>query len=185
MATEKQIEANRRNAKQSTGPTTPEGKAASSQNALRHGLRAAKAVLRYEDPAPFLALCQDLQSEWQPQGPTEEFYVEQMAVSQWKLARAEKRELAVDMETRHIRELIPLMDKLSQCIVRLERSYSRAQRELERLQQARRAAAQPQPHAPIARPKPQPQPAQTYLMTAQPAPVVPIATPATAFAEAG
>ena len=38
MATEKQIAANRANAKRSTGPTTAGGKARSSQNALRHGL---------------------------------------------------------------------------------------------------------------------------------------------------
>jgi len=38
MATEKQIAANRRNAKKSTGPRTQEGKARSRMNALRHGL---------------------------------------------------------------------------------------------------------------------------------------------------
>jgi hypothetical protein len=38
MATLKQIEANRRNAKRSTGPRTASGKSTSSHNALRHGL---------------------------------------------------------------------------------------------------------------------------------------------------
>jgi hypothetical protein len=38
MATEKQIEANRRNAEKSTGPRTKAGKARSRLNARRHGL---------------------------------------------------------------------------------------------------------------------------------------------------
>ena len=38
MTTEKQIAANRRNAKRSTGPKTTAGKLRSSQNAYRHGL---------------------------------------------------------------------------------------------------------------------------------------------------
>jgi len=38
MATEKQILANRQNAKRSTGPRTAAGKAISSRNAFRHGL---------------------------------------------------------------------------------------------------------------------------------------------------
>lgn len=41
MATEKQIEANRRNAAKSTGPRTEAGKARSRFNARRHGLAAA------------------------------------------------------------------------------------------------------------------------------------------------
>src|SRR5271165_1447886 len=40
MASEKQIEANRRNAQLSTGPSTDEGKAAVAQNACKHGIRA-------------------------------------------------------------------------------------------------------------------------------------------------
>ena len=38
MASEKQIQANRKNAKNSTGPKTAAGRARSRRNALRHGL---------------------------------------------------------------------------------------------------------------------------------------------------
>lgn len=48
----KQIEANRRNALHSTGPTTPEGKQASRLNALKHGLRAKNVIIPgQENPA--------------------------------------------------------------------------------------------------------------------------------------
>ncbi len=47
---EAKLEANRRNAKLSSGPRTPEGKRRSSQNAVTHGLRAETLVLLDEDP---------------------------------------------------------------------------------------------------------------------------------------
>jgi hypothetical protein len=45
MSTERQIESNRRNAKYSTGPKTPTGKAKSRANALKHGLAAETLVI--------------------------------------------------------------------------------------------------------------------------------------------
>lgn len=49
MTSQRKIEANRRNAKRSTGPRTALGKARSRANALKHGL--ASAVLRPVDKA--------------------------------------------------------------------------------------------------------------------------------------
>src|SRR6266576_2313161 len=98
MATPAQIEANRRNALQSTGPRTPQGKAAVSMNSLRHGLRARTVVLPGENREEFNQLCNDLEVEWHPQSRTEQFYVEQMAVSQWKLTRMEVGEAAIFKE---------------------------------------------------------------------------------------
>ena len=57
MATQKQIDANRRNARQSTGPRTPEGKAASKFNALQHGIYATETVIAGEVPADLRTLC--------------------------------------------------------------------------------------------------------------------------------
>jgi hypothetical protein len=144
MATPKQIEANRRNALKSTGPRTPEGKAIVSMNSLRHGLRARTIVLPNENPEEFHQLCDDLEAEWQPQSRTEQFYVEQMAVSQWKLNRMEVGEFNVFTADAGAGTQLPMLDRLWQAQCRLERSYARAQHELERLQKSRRrVAAQP------------------------------------------
>ena len=140
MATLKQFEANRRKAQKSTGPKTPEGKAAVSMNALRHGLRARTVVLPGENREEFNQLCDDLQIEWHPQSRTEQFYLEQMAVSQWKLTRMEVGEAAIFEDVAGSTTKLPLLDRLWQAECRLERSYARAQRELERLQNSRRAS---------------------------------------------
>ena len=49
MTSEKQAEANRRNALKSTGPKTPEGKSTVRHNALRHGLLSRDILLPGED----------------------------------------------------------------------------------------------------------------------------------------
>src|SRR3979490_705097 len=53
MSTLKQIEANRLNAKKSTGPRTAEGKAAVRLNALKHGLFALDPIIEGENPVHF------------------------------------------------------------------------------------------------------------------------------------
>jgi len=151
MATLKQFEANRRNAQKSTGPKTPEGKAACCMNALRHGLRARSVLLPGEDPTEFHQLCNDLESEWHPQSRTEQFYVEQMAVSQWKLIRMEVVEVNVFKDAGAPSNQLPMLDRLWQAECRLERSFSRAQRELQRLQ-----ASRPQPDEPLPAPAAEP-----------------------------
>src|SRR5260370_18140937 len=153
MPTTKQIEANRLNALKSTGPKTPEGKAATKLNALRHGLRARSVVLPAEKQEDFHQLCNDLESEWQPQSGTEQFYVEQMAVSQWKLTRVEVAEKSILNQEFSAKIQIPLVDKLWQCQHRLERSYTRAQRELQRLQDSRSRPID-QPEKPVPAPQP-------------------------------
>src|SRR5947207_3535022 len=125
MATIKQIEANRRNALRSTGPNTPEGKAAVRLNALRHGLRARTVVLPGERAEEFQQLCDDLETEWRPKSRTEQFYVEQMAISQWQLNRMEMAERSVFEQTGDAKTQVPLLKNLWQSQNRAERAYAR------------------------------------------------------------
>jgi hypothetical protein len=55
MATERQIEANRRNAQKSTGPKSTAGLKRSSRNALRHGLTKPLCGTRFEDQIEIMA----------------------------------------------------------------------------------------------------------------------------------
>src|SRR5208283_555478 len=79
----KQIEANRRNALNSTGPTTPESKQASRLNALKHGLRAKEVTIPgQEDPADFQAILRELSEDWQPEGHIETHLVGQIGLAE-------------------------------------------------------------------------------------------------------
>jgi hypothetical protein len=53
MSTEAQTRANRRNAQKSTGPRSRQGKAAVSQNAVKHGLLTRQNVITSESQADF------------------------------------------------------------------------------------------------------------------------------------
>lgn len=87
MSSQKQIDANRRNAQSSTGPRTPEGRAAVRLNALTHGLTAANLVLHTEDQEAFEELLQASLDEFDPQTPTEQTLVEQLVCASWRLRR--------------------------------------------------------------------------------------------------
>lgn len=107
MATQKQIAANRQNAQQSTGPRTSEGKAASSRNALAHGLFSEDVVLVEEERPDYEAFAAALQADLQPAGALEESFVQQIAWLQWRInrvARIETGMLDNEIVDRHRRE---------------------------------------------------------------------------------
>ena len=87
MATEKQFEANRQNAQKSTGPKTPEGRAAVRLNGLKHGLTAETLVLPGESEADFQSLFDTYEAEHEPSTPTEQALVVQLAMATWRLRR--------------------------------------------------------------------------------------------------
>jgi len=100
MATTRQIQANRANAKHSTGPVTEAGKQASSQNALRHGLLSGCRVLKSESKERWEALLDSLIQEFQPSTPNEFILVETMASARWRIVRVTMlHDTTLEMET--------------------------------------------------------------------------------------
>jgi hypothetical protein len=87
VATEKQTNANRENAKRSTGPKTPEGKARVRYNAMQHGLLAEAALLPDEDEATFRSFSKKITEECAPVGEMESLLVEQIINTAWRLRR--------------------------------------------------------------------------------------------------
>jgi hypothetical protein len=89
MSTPIQCAANRINSLKSTGPKSAEGKAASSQNNLRHGFRGKFQLFASEDRAEYDELLESLRQEHQPSGVTEDLIVQRMSEHFWLARRAQ------------------------------------------------------------------------------------------------
>jgi hypothetical protein len=99
MATEKQLQANRRNAQRSTGPRSPKGKTRSRLNSRKHGLTAKTLIIVGEHPEDFEQLRSALMEEHNPQSALECELVERIAGILWRLRRVPFFEAAI-MEVR-------------------------------------------------------------------------------------
>ncbi|HEX2525136.1 MAG TPA: hypothetical protein VHL31_02400, partial [Geminicoccus sp.] len=88
-----QAEASRTNGRRSTGPTTPEGKARSSQNARTFGLRSARlAFIGNEDKASFEQLEEAIHDRFQPACVLEAAICARMVRALWRAERAQQLE---------------------------------------------------------------------------------------------
>jgi len=96
MSTPAQTEANRRNAQKSTGPKTPDGKAVSSRNAIKHGVLAR--VIPHDAPG-FSELLVGLYQSLKPQDELQRLLVDQIGVTMLRLRRI----LAAEQNFLHIR----------------------------------------------------------------------------------
>ena len=98
MSSLKQIEANRRNALKSSGPTTPEGKRRSRCNAVRHGLTAETVIAALEDCEDYQAFEAAVISDYDAQSAVERELVLRLASVLWRLRRATGIETALPCE---------------------------------------------------------------------------------------
>jgi hypothetical protein len=95
MTSDKKAQANRRNALKSTGPKTPEGKAAVRLNALKHGLRSEEILLPGEDEEALRELDEYLRAELQPVGELENLLLDRIIASYWRLKRLGRVEAGI------------------------------------------------------------------------------------------
>jgi hypothetical protein len=163
MISERQLDANRRNAAKSRGPITPEGRAAVRHNALKHGFTAAEIILpTVESEADFEQFRQAIEDKCQPVGPIEEVLVEDMVISRWRLSRIRKMEPGFFAKNLHNLKAIreehyshlsgyahlthvladdalyqDVYGKMSRYEGRFQRTFFKALKELERLQALR------------------------------------------------
>src|ERR1700681_2030256 len=102
MTSDARSEAARRNGAKSNGPKTPEGKAISSMNALRHGLTAKAILLTNENPEAYTKLADAYYEKFQPADDVERDLVDTMVISKWRQRRDWSNEAALfDLEMDH------------------------------------------------------------------------------------
>jgi hypothetical protein len=161
MTSNLQIEANRRNAQLSTGPSTDQGRRTSRMNALKHGLTAQHVTIFDETEAEFRRFHRQLMRVLQPDGAMEAQLAERAVICAWRLRRVYRIEtgmfskarklwaptgptLANDIETVYTRLTYQRDDlaKLSRYESGIERSLRRALLDLDRRQARRRKGQQ-------------------------------------------
>src|SRR5215210_137283 len=105
MTTFKQIEANRRNALKSTGPTSAEGKQRSRCNAVRHGLTAETVIGALEDAEDYKAFEAAVIADYDAESAVERELVLRLASLLWRLRRATTIEAGLfEIQAKHLRE---------------------------------------------------------------------------------
>ena len=171
MSSHRQVEANRLNAQNSTGPCSVEGKARSSRNALKSGIDSDSLLIFREDSSAIQILFRQYYDRHQPAIPEERTLVDTLARAEWMLRRltriesqvwdyqmAEMKKKSQLAEKDSYGQVYPMIEKtlarLQHRINSFDRSYRAALRDLQKLQGARfEADAEPQPG-----PAPSPQP---------------------------
>jgi hypothetical protein len=88
MTSLRQLEANRRNARLSTGPVTEEGKKRSRRNAVRHGLTAETVIDALEDGEDYAGFEMAITADFDAQSAVARELVLRLASLLWRLRRA-------------------------------------------------------------------------------------------------
>src|SRR4051812_39607845 len=120
MTSFRQIEANRRNARRSTGPITEEGKLRSRRNAVRHGLTAETVIGALEDAEDYGAFEAAVIADYDAQSAVERELVLRLASLLWRIRRATTMETGLfEIQARQLLEFRRKRDAQQSLIRRL------------------------------------------------------------------
>ena len=154
MATQRQIAANRRNSRNSTGPRSAEGKAVSRFNALKHGIDAKAQCIPGESIAALDQLAAEYHTRYAPVTPEERALVDTLVSAEWELRRLRKASAEIwekgmqdydDLELGHAFNIYSsLFVRLQRIVDSTQRSFRNALKDLEALRKARPESAQPE-----------------------------------------
>ena len=156
MASQKQIEANRTNARKSTGPCSVEGKAASRMNALKSGIDANSQVIRGELFTDLEALKTEYYGRFHPTTPETRMLVDALIDAEWLLRRFRAVETQLWEDATHIFDITLAQAYSKKCdeftrlqrrIDMTQRHYHDALRLLQRLQAEDAVEPNPEPAA--------------------------------------
>ena len=160
MPSQAQVDANRQNAQQSTGPRSEAGKAASSRNAVTHGFTGATFVVSPAEKEAWERFRDELLPHFNPQTPAERAYALAVIQNRWRIGQIQSTEAGIYALGRieyadrfagqsedaaadlvraftyrtHIKEL----DRLNRYEARLARQCDKDLRELHRIQAERK-----------------------------------------------
>ena len=196
MATESQINANRENAKASTGPQTAEGKAKSSRNNTKFGLFATNNCVQPEEQEAYDNFCSRLWTTLAPADPLEEITAAEFIRNAWRLRRCAMAEETLgeivarfqasqnkNRVTDHpaadpmiYPTYLPTQTAIDRARTSAHNGMRRAKADLDKMQAARKKAQPPvlqvEPNpTPVATDKPEPEKAAPTIRTqSQPVP---------------
>src|SRR3954451_25126610 len=120
MTTLRQIEANRRNARHSTGPITAEGKLRSRRNAVRHGLTAETVIVALENAEDYKAFEAAIIADYDAQSAVERELVLRLASLLWRIRRPPTMETGLfEIQARQLLEFRRKRDAQQNLIHRL------------------------------------------------------------------
>lgn len=142
MLSQEKLAANRLNATLSTGPRTPEGKAASSLNSQTHGLNSKTCVVLPGEEAEFDQFKAAHQNDVKPIGALEDDLFLQLLSAAWNLRRVRIRESALvsgDLDPLANSDCAPQLLLLERYRRANERTFHLALKELRTLQTDRLA----------------------------------------------
>ncbi len=139
MTTHRQIQANRKNARLSTGPKTQEGKALVCQNAIKHGILTKEVFVDEDRKKEFQTLRDAFYLQFEPEGQWEHFLLDRVINCAWRLglttrveAQIIRNENAFSFEGDEVKISQPFVSSTSDAMHLLSRYESCLERSLYR-----------------------------------------------------